>query len=156
MGQQWIWQKYYNMENIALIVIFNHRFDRNIPILDGLLRGKWSNIFYIVPFYDGDRDDVITVYESSYCYQGYIAQAYQKLKEYKFDHFVFIGDDMVLNPNLTEKNILSELGIGRNDSYFPVIRDLQSGKRDNIACAASFRLVQKGAEIFKVLTRWRN
>lgn len=139
------------MGKIALLVVFNHRFDRNLPVLDELLKGKWSNVFYIVPFYDGNRKDVITVYENSYQYEGYFAQAYQTLRNYNFDHYVIIGDDMVLNPRLNEDNILSELGIGRGESYFPEIQDLQKGKWDNIDYAACFRLVQKGAEIFRVL-----
>lgn len=136
---------------IALLIIYNHRFDRNIPILEKLLMDKWSNIFHIVPFYDGEKENVIPVYENSYYYQGYIAQAYQHLKKFDFDHYVIIGDDMVLNPTLNEKNILSELGIGETDCYFPVIRDLQKGKWDNISYAASFRLKQKGAEVFSIL-----
>lgn len=136
---------------IALLIIYNHRFDRNIPVLENLLKKKWSNIFHIVPFYDGDKGNVITVYENSYYYEGYLAQAYQTLRKYEFDHFVIIGDDMVLAPNLNENNILEELGVGEGESYFPVIKDIQSGKWDNISYAASYRLVQKGAEVVRVL-----
>lgn len=139
------------MENIALLVVFNHRYDRNLPILDEILKDKWSNIFYIVPFYDGDRKDVISVFENSYYYEGYFSQAYKILKQYDFDHFVVIGDDMVLNPALNEGNILSELGVGKDEAYFPVIKELQQGKWDNIIYAACFRLVQKGAEVYRVL-----
>ena len=139
------------MSKIALLVIFNHRYDRNLPVLDGLLKDKWSNVFYIIPFYDGERKDVISVYENSYYYEGYFAQAYQTLKRYDFDHFVVIGDDVVLNPHLNETNILSELGIAQEESYFPIIQDLQKGRWDNIDYAACFRLKQKGAEIFRVL-----
>lgn len=139
------------MDKIALLVIFNHRYDSNLPILDNILKEKWSNVFYIVPFYDGDRCDVISVYENSYYYEGYLAQAYQTLKKYEFDHYVIIGDDMVLNPMLNETNVLSELSIGKGESYFPAIFDLQKGKWDNIIYAACFRLNQKGAEIFRVI-----
>lgn len=137
------------MNRIALLIIYNHRYDRNISILEELLKNKWSNIFHIVPFYNGDKENVIPVYENSYYYQGYIAQAYQRLKGYDFDHFVIMGDDMVINPSLNEGNILEELGCGNDDCYFPVINDLQSGKWDNISYAMSYRLKQKGAEVFR-------
>lgn len=139
------------MEKIALLIIYNHRFDRNIPVLENLMKDKWTYIFHIVPFYDGDKENVIPVYENSYYYQGYIAQAYQTLKKYDFDHFVIIGDDMVLNPKLNERNILTELGLQSTDSYFPIIKDLKKGKWDNIDYAACFRLIQKGAEVYRVL-----
>ncbi len=37
-----------------------------------------------MPFYDGDpNDDVITIFESSYCFQGFIAQGSSKIYKKK-------------------------------------------------------------------------
>lgn len=139
------------MEKVALLIVYNHRFDRNIPILENLLSGKWSHIYHIIPFYDGKKENVISVYENSYFYEGYLAQAFHTLRNENYDHYVVMADDMVLNPRLNEHNILSELKLDKNDSFFPVFMNLEKGKHDNIAYAASFRLKQKGAEIVKIL-----
>ena len=139
------------MGKIALLIVYNHRFDRNITILENLLSDKWSHIYHIIPFYDGKKENVISVYENSYFYQGYLAQAFHLLRNEEYDHYVVMADDMVLNHILNENNILSELNLGEHDSYFPVFMNLQEGKHDNITYAASYRLKQKGAEIVNIL-----
>lgn len=60
---------------ICLTIIFNHRYDDNIKKLKRIYRGRFSEIRFIVPFYDLSDEDVIPVFESSYNFQGYLAQA---------------------------------------------------------------------------------
>lgn len=139
------------MKKIALVIIYNHRFDRNIPILEDLLDSKWSHIFHVVPFYDGDKENVIPVYESSLFYSGYIAQAYTHLKEKGFTHFVFIGDDMVLNPMLDESTIHDKLGLADNESFIPTLECLDNRKWSNTSYALYFTLKNKGAEVSRFL-----
>jgi len=55
----------------ALILIYNHRYDKNIEILEKIYSKRFSVIFHLVPFYDGNRDNVIPVYENSYYFEGY-------------------------------------------------------------------------------------
>lgn len=59
------------MEKIALLIIYNHRYDKNIPILDKIYEGRFSYVYHVVPFYDGDRENVIAVYENSYVLFGH-------------------------------------------------------------------------------------
>ena len=54
------------MGSVALVVIYNHRYDGNISIVEDLYRERFREIFHLVPFYDGDRPNVIPVYESSF------------------------------------------------------------------------------------------
>lgn len=110
------------MKRICLIIVFNHKYNRNIPILDKIYEKRFSSIYYLVPFateeiHKADSPNIITVYETSYCFQGYFAQAYEKIKEDSFSHYIMIGDDQILNPKLNETNILAELGLGEKDSY---------------------------------------
>lgn len=65
-----------NENKLALMVIYNHRFDKNIELIEKLYSPSFSNIFHIIPFYDGNKENVIPVYESSYQFEGYISQAY--------------------------------------------------------------------------------
>lgn len=102
---------------IALLVIYNHRFDRNIERIRELYAGRFSHIYHIMPFYDGNEPDVIPVYDSSYCFSGYIAQAYSQLRGRGFTHFFTVADDMILNPSIDEHSIWKELGIDYTDCY---------------------------------------
>lgn len=101
----------------ALLVIYNHRFDRNIERVRKLYEGRFTHIYHIMPFYDGDDPCVIPVYDTSYCFSGYIAQAYSHLKDKGFSHFFVVADDMILNPSINEHSIWEELGIDYQDCY---------------------------------------
>ena len=91
-------------EELGLIIIYNHKYVKNIDILEKIYKGRFSNIYHIVPFYDGDKANVIAVYESSYYFQGYIAQAFKSFFEERFKHYFFIADDMIINPLINENN----------------------------------------------------
>lgn len=78
-----------------------------------------------MPFYMGDKENVITVYDHSYYFQGYAAQAYQAIKgKGDFDHFMFIADDMILHPDLNEKNYQSFLALNENSSFITYINSV--------------------------------
>lgn len=113
---------------IALLVVYNHRYDRNIPIIDELYKDRFSYIYHLVPFYDGNRDNVITVYDCSFYFQNYIAQAYQHLKTKGFTHFFIVADDMMLRPSVNEKNVIEEIGINENDCYISRLTIFQERK----------------------------
>ncbi|MBR1398176.1 MAG: hypothetical protein IJ563_11690, partial [Selenomonadaceae bacterium] len=61
--------------NICLIILFNHKYVQNVKILDKIYSNRFSSIYYVMPFYNGelngvdgvDESHIITVYESSYC-----------------------------------------------------------------------------------------
>lgn len=136
---------------IALLIIYNHRFDKNIPVLEELFKGKFTYVYHIVPFYDGDRENVLPVYESSYYFSGYIAQALNQIKDKSFTHYVFTSDDLMLNPILNENNILEEIGIDKDDSYMPRFRPLDDIEWPRILDAMSYKLYGLGAEVEKIL-----
>ena len=71
--------------NIALIIIYNHRYDSNVSILEGIYKERFSDIFHLMPFYDGDKPNVIPVYENSRYFQGYIAQGFRNFFNESFD-----------------------------------------------------------------------
>ena len=104
---------------VALIIIYNHRFDANIPKLEKIYENRFSLIYHLVPFYDGDLPNVIPVFENSFYFQGYIPQSKHILNKINASHFVFIGDDLILNPKLNEHNILQELNISKEGAFLP-------------------------------------
>lgn len=114
------------MSSVCLSIIFNHKYNQNIPLLEKIYGSRFSSLYYIVPFYteniaDTEPERIISVYETSYCFQGYIAQALKKIKNPKFSHYIFIGDDQILNPALNEDNILEQMHLDSRESYIKEI-----------------------------------
>lgn len=111
---------------VALIFVFNHKYDRNIDILEKLYKDRFSNIYHLVPFYEGNKDNVIPIYESSQHFQGYLAQGYKNYFDEKYEHYFFIGDDLILNPTINEDNYLEHFHLAKDASYIPEIHSLHN------------------------------
>lgn len=105
--------------NPCLIIVFNHKYDKNISVLEDLYLPHFQHIYFLVPFYTGTNPRVIPVYESSYYFQGYFAQGYKVFYRPEFTHYLFIGDDLILNPALNEHNYAELLGLTASASYVP-------------------------------------
>ena len=137
------------MDNkIALIILFNHRYDKNLPILEDIYKKRFSNRFYLVPFYDGDMENVIPVYGRSIFFEIYIAQAYNFLKNQGFDYYYIIADDMLINPNINENNILEFFELQAGESWLPHLRRIRDQKKFWIGTLAAYtyKPVQKYVE----------
>jgi hypothetical protein len=106
---------------LALVIVFNYRFDRNIEFLEKIYQNRFSHIFHLVPFYDGDRKNVIPVYESSFYFQGYLAQGFKHYFRNEFEHYFFVADDMVLNPAINEESYQSFFSLPDNAGFLPEI-----------------------------------
>lgn len=113
---------------VCLVVIFNHRFDRNIEVLEKIYRDRFSAIYFLVPFYDGKKSNVIKVYESSFQFQGYLSQGLDRFFDESYTHYLFIGDDLILNPQITEENILQYFSITEDCSWISSIQPLGNMK----------------------------
>ena len=138
-------------KRIALLIIYNHRFDKNIPVLDELFKGRFSNVYHVVPFYDGKKENVLPVYESSYYFSGYIAQALNQIRDKSFTHYVFTSDDLMLNPAIDENNFHSMIGLNEDDCYIPRFRSLSDIKWARSLDALGYGLTGLGAEVNKML-----
>lgn len=95
---------------ICLVIIYNHNYEKNIPVLNRIYEGRFSHVFHLMPFYQGGDPHVIGVYENSFMFSGYIAQAYARLPK-DCAQYVFVADDMVLNPAIDETNIFDRLSL---------------------------------------------
>ena len=60
-------------------------------------------IFSIMPFYDGKKESVLPVYESSYQFSGYISQAKIQLdcRGISFEHYFFVADEIIASAKRT-------------------------------------------------------
>ncbi|WP_294324276.1 hypothetical protein [uncultured Chryseobacterium sp.] len=107
------------MGKVALIIIYNHKFDKNIDIVENLYKNRFSEIYHLVPFYDGDKSNVIPVYENSHYFQGYVAQGFKSYFKEKYEHYFFIGDDLILNPQINENNYTEHLKLNNSTCFLP-------------------------------------
>lgn len=141
------------MNKIALMVIYNHRYDRNIPRIEELYRNRFSNIFHIIPFYDGNKDNVISVYDSSYYFQNYIAQAYQQIKKMEFTHYFIVADDMILNPRINENSLWNEMGLLPHECYISrlTIPQIRKDFWYWLPDLMKYKIEQSGVEIKNIL-----
>lgn len=116
------------MNKIALFILYNHHYTKNIDRTEELYKGKFSYVYHLIPFYSGDRKNVIPVYDSSIQFQSYIAQAYQKVRHLGFTHYFVVADDMIINPTINEANLFEITGILEDSSYITDIRDYMTNK----------------------------
>lgn len=140
------------MYKIALVVIYNHRFDRNIPLIEKMYEGVFSHVYHVVPFYDGKQENVIPVYENSWFFSGYISQAYTHLKGKGFTHYFFVADDMLLHPEINEQNLFEKTGLKEDECFLDFLYILQNMTfRWHQLRAMRFRLKQGGVEFAHLL-----
>lgn len=116
---------------VALIIVFNHRYDKNIPVLESIYAGRFSNIYYLVPFYDGDKENVIPVYDTSYCFQGYFAQGFRHYFRNEYEHYIFAGDDLLLNPDINEYNYAERFRLKGEACFVPEVHSLHRLANNN-------------------------
>jgi hypothetical protein len=112
---------------VSLIVIFNHRYEQNIPKLHAYYSPRFSKIKYIVPFVpEPHTPDTIRVVENGFTFSGHIAQGARDFIEEDVSCYAFIADDLILNPRLNEDNFESALGVDSTTGYIKSLAALDS------------------------------
>jgi hypothetical protein len=142
------------MAKPCLIIIFNHRYDKNIPVLRKIYSPRFSHIYFLVPFYNGNDPDVITVYESSHYFQSFFAQGLDRFFKEEYTHYIFTGDDCLLNPSVNENNFLEQTGLPPECDYIPgfiELHTLKNGDWWHTKKAVDFFHNREGAEVQREL-----
>jgi len=117
------------MDKVALIIIYNHQYNRNIEIVEWIYKNRFTNIYHLVPFYNGDKRNVIPVYENSYYFQGYVSQGFKSFFKEKYSHYFFIADDMILNPVINENNYQHHLQLSDETCFICRLSSLDEAAR---------------------------
>lgn len=112
--------------SVALVIVFNHRYEKNISVLEEVYKSRFSHIYFLVPFYQGNKKNVIPVYDTSVHFQGYLAQGYKNYFDETYEHFFFIADDLLLNPAINENNYKEHFGLTGEASFIAEIQLLHS------------------------------
>lgn len=116
--------------NVCAIFLFNHRYEKNLAVLETLYAGRFSNRHYIMPFSRVKAPNVSAVFEMGHNFSGHLAQAARDFVRPEYTHYVIIADDLLLNPALGEANLLESLGLGADEGYIK-----------NLASADALRMV---------------
>ncbi|KAF3981425.1 MAG: hypothetical protein HFP78_07290 [Methylococcales symbiont of Hymedesmia sp. n. MRB-2018] len=107
-----------------LVIIYNHKYVKNIAIIEQIYGARFSQIHHLMPFYQGDKENVSSVYDSSYYFQGYISQGLRDYYQKNISHYVFIADDLLLNPAINEDNYQDFFKLQPQDCYLHKIENL--------------------------------
>lgn len=105
-------------QKTALVVLFNHQYNRNIPVIRDIYSGRFSALLQLMPYYKGNDPDVCPVFGNSFQFYHYILQARERIKALDGDHILIIGDDLLLNPEFDEFSTASLLGIRGDDTCY--------------------------------------
>ena len=116
-----------NPSRAALVVLYNHKYDRNIPKVEAIYRERFPDIFHLVPFYTGTQPNVIPVYENSQFFQGYIAQGARSFMRPQFAHYIIAADDLVLNPAISAASYREIFRLDAGASFLPRLESLPAG-----------------------------
>jgi len=106
-------------EAVALVVIFNNHYPGNIQKLESIYGDRFSNIIYLLPFAEESNGNVVTVFGHSYYFQGYISQFLHDQRANHFDYFIFIADDLLLNPKINQHNFCEWFGVDPSTAFIP-------------------------------------
>ncbi len=108
----------------CLVLIFNHRYEANLPVLRKIYGDRFSKLLFLMPFSRSREPDVIGVAGNSYEFNLFVSQAAETLSRQDCSHFVFAGDDLLLNPILDETNLLEALELGPEDGHIRRLRTI--------------------------------
>lgn len=127
------------------VFIFNHRFERNLDKLDTLYADRFPERTHLMPFARSDRSDVYCVHETSWQFSGHVAQGAAAYIDDAATHYVFISDDLILNPSLNADNIVRELGLDADTGYIKSLAPLDAQRyRWHRALPATIALRRNG------------
>ena len=123
-------------KNIArkpvLVVIYNHHYPDNVAKIEHIYGERFSRIHHLMPFYEKRRDpnpanhkfNIIPVYDNSHYHQSFIANGYSSYYHQDASHYIFIADDLMLNPQINEDNYQKFFNLTPDSAYIEEVQNL--------------------------------
>ncbi len=71
-----------------------------------------------------EKQNIIPVYDDSWYFQGYVAQGFQHYYQEDAPHYIFIADDLMLNPLINENNYTEHFNLTENSGFINALRHL--------------------------------
>jgi hypothetical protein len=107
-----------------LINIFNHQYEANISLLEHYYKGRFNRIWHLSPFSQSTLAHIIPVYDGSFTFQNFVANAWRTLASSEADYFAFVSDDLLLDPLINQSNIKEHFNLVDNGAFISVLHDL--------------------------------
>jgi hypothetical protein len=104
---------------IALCIIYNHSFIKNVEVLDRLYSSSFDRILHIVPNHRSVQKDILTAYRSSHVFQGYLADNRSTIEALGADYIVFAADDCLLNCRCIVDEVTVGIDRAQASGFFP-------------------------------------
>jgi len=111
-----------------LVNIFNHQYEKNIPLLDWYYGDRFNRIWHLSPFSRSVEKNIIPVYDGSFTFQSFVAQAWRTLRESNADYYLFASDDLLIDPDIHQGNIEEHFSLARNGAFISQLHDLSTGE----------------------------
>ncbi len=108
------------------MVIYNYKYPQNVPIINHIYGDRFSHIYHLMPFYQrpgGERGDkkeeqnIIPVYDNSHYFQGYVAHGLHHYYQEDAPHYIFIADDLMLDPLINENNYADYFNLTESSAF---------------------------------------
>ena len=116
----------------TLVIIFNWPHIENVPKLAKIYGNRFSRIFYALPNWEGDewgeyKDyNIIPLRYPATLFQAAIADGFKHYRSENTSHYIFCGDDLLLNPQVNENNYQKFFKINSDESFICACIDLES------------------------------
>lgn len=115
----------------ALVVVYNHKYPQNIPIIEEIYAPRFARIYHLMPFYQPQKRsakkyNIISVYDSSHYFQGFMAQGLQGYYQKDTSHYIFLADDLFLNPKINQDNYQEYFGLSADTAYISRLNSLET------------------------------
>ena len=104
---------------IALCIIYNHSFIKNVEILDRLYSSSFDRILHIVPNHKNPQKNILTAYRSSHVFQGYLADNRSTIEALDADYIAFAADDCLLNTRCIVDEVPIGIDRAQASGFFP-------------------------------------
>ena len=115
------------MSKTCLVVMYNHHFPKNVAVLDSIYGDRFSRILHLMPLSSSEDTHLRSVARSSHHFQGYFFDAREALVKADCDRYLFIADDVFLNPNVDEENLEECFGLDSpNDSFIHLLDSFEN------------------------------
>ena len=115
---------------VSCSVLFNHPYPPNIPVLRELYKDKFDEVSFIQPLRSSPDPDVYTSYRGSFAFHGMITDAAERLLAKDADYFIFVHDDVLLNPLYNGEQLVERLQVPGNGAFIPYLFSLHPDAQD--------------------------
>lgn len=134
----------------CLVVFYNHHFPENIGRINALYESRFDEVVHLLPFLEEETSDTVSVARSSHSFSGFFHDARSVLRSSACERFLFIADDLLLNPKVNSHSLDDCFGLsGAEDAFVATLKsfDTQTSFWRHASSALSFHLLTQARDL---------